>query len=55
MVGTWVEHNNKLFEVLSETPEYYICKEILYNVPTVKLKYGDTVAIDKEELSGTNI
>lgn len=55
MVGTWVEFGDKLFEVLSETPEYYICKEILYNVPTVKLKYGDTVVLDKGELNGSDI
>ena len=55
MVGTWVDYNNKIYEVISETPTDYICKEVLYNEPTLKLKYGEIVAIGKKVLDGADI
>lgn len=55
MVGTWVDYNNKIYEIISETSTDYICKEVLYNVPTLKLKYGEIVAIGKKVLNGADI
>ena len=50
MKGEWIEFNDNIYEVISETETDYICREVLYKDFTFKLKYGGLKAINKKEV-----
>ena len=50
MIGEWIEINERIFEVISETETDFICKEVLYKDFTFKLKYGGVIAVSKKEV-----
>lgn len=49
MIGEWIEVNDRIYEVLSETETDFLCREVLYKDFTYKLNYGDVVAVSKKE------
>lgn len=54
-VGDWIEFDNKIFEITKVTAIDVFCLEVMYNVPTLKLKYGELTIIGRALLNGSNL
>ena len=50
MIGEWIEFEDRIFEVVSETNADFICREVLYKDFSLKLKYGGLIVISKKEV-----
>ena len=44
-VGDWIEFDDKIFEVVKITETDVLCLEVMYKVPTRKLKYANELTI----------